>query len=245
MVRWGRIIGLSLVVFAVLAGRADAAGYGKAVVVSCDKDAREAVFEGQVRVYRKAPRMQMRFTLQAQTPDAPKWRKVEVPDFSGWINAPVNVGKYTYDRTVQDLLAPASYRAVIEFRWKSRSGKTLRTERATSPVCRQPDARPDLVVRNVRLQDGSFVGVIVNRGREVTGAFAVDFLLDGVSVGTVAVEALDPRAPLTVMTPAPKGPCAPGAALEVVADPRGEVDESDEENNSFSTSCNALSGRLH
>ena len=118
MIRWGRLIGLSLAVLAVFAGRADAAvtGYGKAVVVSCDKDAREAVFEGQVRVYRKAPQMQMRFTLQASTPDAPKWRKIAVPEFSGWLSAPVNVGKYTYDKTVQDLLAPASYRAVIDFR---------------------------------------------------------------------------------------------------------------------------------
>jgi hypothetical protein len=242
MVRWGRIIGLSLVVLAVLAGRADAAGYGKAVVVSCDKESREAVFEGQVRVYRRAPRMQMRFTLQASTPDARKWRKVDVPDFSAWVNAPVNVGKYTYDKTVQDLLAPASYRAVVDFRWKSRSGRTIRTERVTSPVCRQPDARPDLVVRNVRREDGSFVAVIVNRGRDAAGPFAVDFLLDGASVGTVEVVALDPDAPMTVMTPAPAEPCAP---LEAVADPRGQVDEADEENNSFSATCNALRPRLH
>src|SRR3954454_7108513 len=153
MIRWGRIIGLSLAVLVVFAGRGDAAvtSYGKAVVVSCDKDTREAVFEGQVRVYRKAPKMQMRFTLQASTPDAPKWRKVEVPDFTEWVTAPANLGKYTYDKTVKELLAPAGYRAVVDFRWKNRAGKTIRTERATSPVCRLPDARADLVVRNVRL----------------------------------------------------------------------------------------------
>jgi hypothetical protein len=153
----------------------------------------------------------------------------------------VNVGKYTYDKTVQDLLAPASYRAVIDFRWKSRSGKTIRSERVTSPVCRQPDARPDLVVRNVRREAGSFVGIIVNRGREIAGPFAVDFLVDGAPVGTVEVAALDPDAPLTVMTPVPRGSCAaPDAPVDVVADTRAQVDEADEENNSFSTSCNAL-----
>jgi CARDB protein len=241
MVRWVRIIGLSLAVFAVVTARADAAGYGRAVVVSCDKDAQEAVFEGQMRVYRKAPKMQMRFTLQASTPDALKWRKVELQDFNGWIAAPANVGKYTYDKTVQDLLPGANYRTVVDFRWKSRAGKTLRTEHAISSVCKQPDARPDLVVRNVRIEEGSYVGVIFNRGRQAAGPFAVDFLVDGRSVGMVEVSGLEPQTPITVLTPAPKGvPCAPGTPLEGVADPRAQVDEADEENNAFSTTCNAL-----
>ena len=145
--------------------------------MSCDKDLREAVFEGQMRVYRKAPKMQMRFTLQASTPDAPKWRKVALPNFSEWITAPANVGKYTYDKTVQDLLAagelPRGRRLPLE---ETARGKTIRTERAISPVCKQPDARPDLVVRNVRVEDGSYVGVVFNRGREAAGPFAVDFL---------------------------------------------------------------------
>jgi CARDB protein len=247
MVGWTRIIGLSLAVLAVVTARADAAvgGYGKAVVVSCDKDLREAVFEGQMRVYRKAPKMQMRFSLQAITPDAPKWGKVALDDFSGWVTAPANVGKYTYDKTVQDLLAPASYRAVVDFRWKSRAGRTIRTERAISPVCRQPDARPDLVVRNVRIEDGSYVGVVFNRGREAAGPFAVDFLLDGRSAGAVEVTGLAAQTPITVMTPAPSEPCAPGTPLEVVADPRAQVDEADEENNAFATTCNGLYARLH
>jgi hypothetical protein len=239
MIRWTRIIGFSLALFALVAARADAAaGYGKAVVVSCDKDLREAVFEGQMRVYKKAPKMQMRFTLQASTPEAPKWRKVEVPDFSEWITAPANLGKYTYDKTVQDLLAPASYRAVVDFRWRDRRGKTLRGERAISPVCKQADARPDLVLRNVRVEDGSYVGVVFNRGREAAGPFAVDFFVDGSPVGTVEVIGLAPQTPITVMTPAPAGPpCAAGTPLEAVADTRAQVEEADEENNAFSTAC--------
>jgi hypothetical protein len=238
MIRWRRIIGLSLAVFALVATRADAAVYGRAVVLSCDKDTREAVFEGQVRVFRKAPKMQMRFTLQASTPDAPKWRRVDVPDFSGWISAPANVGKYTYDKTVQDLLAPASYRAVVDFRWRDRRGRTIRIERAISPVCKQPDARPDLLVRRVRVEDGSYVAVVFNRGRQAAGPFAVDILVDGSSVGTVDVVGLAPQTPITVITPAPAGsPCASGTALEAVADTRAQVDEADEENNAFDSVC--------
>jgi len=242
MIRWARIIGVTAAVFFLLVAgsqaRAPQLSYGRAVVLNCDKELREAVFEGQVRVYRKAPRMQMRFTLQASTPDAPAWRKVEVPNFSGWISAPVNVGKYTYDKTVQDLLAPASYRAVVDFRWKSRAGKTIRTERAISGVCKQPDARPDLVMRNVRVEDGSYVGVVFNRGREAAGPFAVDFLVEGVSVGTVEVIGLAAQTPITVMTPAARRPaCAAGSTIEAVADARAQVDEADEENNAFSAVC--------
>jgi hypothetical protein len=240
MIRWGRIIGVSVALFGLLAAgaqaRAPQVSYGKAVLVSCAKDTREAVFEGQVRVLKQAPKMQMRFTLQAFTPDTLRWRRIDAPGFGEWISAPANVGKYTYDKTVQDLLAPASYRAVIDFRWRDRRGKTVRTENAISPVCKQPDVRPDLVMRNVRVENGSYVGVIFNRGREAAGPFAVDFLVDGSSVGTVEVVGLDPQTPVTVMTPAPSA-CAASTSVEAVADSRSQVDEADEENNAFSSFC--------
>ena len=182
--------------------------------------------------------MQMRFTLQASTPDAPRWRKIDAPSFGEWITAPADVGKYTYDKTVQDLLAPASYRAVIDFRWRDRRGKTIRTEQVDlAASASQPDARADLVVRNVRLENGGYVAVIFNRGREAAGPFAVDFLVDGVPAGTVEVVGLAPQTPVTVMLRRRRRACAPGTPLEAVADPRSQVDEADEENNTLSASC--------
>jgi len=212
--------------------------YGRATLLSCTKDTRQAVFEGQVRVFRKAPRMQMRFTLQAMTPDNLRWRKIDAPNFGEWISAPANVAKYTYDKTVQGLLAPASYRAVIDFRWRDRRGRTVRTEKAISPVCRQPDERPDLVMRSVRIENGSYVGVVFNRGRQAAGPFAVDFLADGSSAGTVTVTGLAPQTPVTVMAPVPAGrACAVGTPIEGVADSRSQIDEADEDNNAFSSFC--------
>ena len=242
MIRWGRITAVTATAFFLLVAGSQARvpqlSFGKAIVVSCDAQAREAVFEGQVRVFRKAPRMQMRFTLQASTPDAPLWRKVPLPGFSGWITAPANLGKYTYDKTVQDLLAPASYRAVVNFRWRDRSGRTIRTERAISPICKQVDVRPDLVVRNVRVEDGSYVGVVFNRGREAAGPFALDFLVDGSPAGRVEVMGLAPQTPVTVTSPTPAGRrCAGETPLEAVADPRAQVDEADEENNASRSVC--------
>jgi hypothetical protein len=244
MIRRGCIIGVLVALFGLPAvgaqARAPQFSYAKATLVSCAKDTQQAVFEGQMRVFKQSPKMQMRFTLQASTPDSPRWRKIEAPNFGEWIAAPANLGKYTYDKTVQDLLAPASYRAVVDFRWRDRRGKTIRTETAISPVCKQPDARPDLVVRSVKLDDGEYVGVVFNRGHQAAGPFAVDVLVDGSPVGTVEVAGLASQTPVTVMTPAASttgAACPPGTPLDAVVDTRSQVDEADEENNAFSSFC--------
>jgi len=237
MIRWRRIIGLCAALFCLVTGAAEArqSANARALLTTCDRDAHEATFQGQLSQVRKGLKMQLRFTLQVSTPDAPRYRKVAADGFGAWITAPSTARKYTYDKTVQGLLVPASYRVAIDFRWKSKAGRTIRTERAISPVCKQPDARPDLVVRNVRIEDGSFVGVIFNRGREAAGPFAVEFLVDGTSVGRVEVTGLASQTPITVLTPAKA--CAPGTPLEVVADARAQVDEADEENNSLDAPC--------
>ena len=67
MVRWRRIIGVSVALFALFAGTAQGrtSPFAKATLVSCDRDAREAVFEGRVLTFKRAAKMQLRFTLQA------------------------------------------------------------------------------------------------------------------------------------------------------------------------------------
>jgi hypothetical protein len=238
MIRWKRIIGLSLALLVLIVPAAPArqsVTLGKATVVSCDRENREAVFEGRVLALRKASKMQMRFTLQALTPENLRWRTIAAEGFGQWITAPAGLGKYTYDKTVQDLLAPASYRAVIDFRWRDRRGKTVRTERSTSPVCKQPDGRPDLLVRKVRFESGQFVAVIFNRGRDAAGPFSVDFLADGAPAGSVEVVGLDSQTAVTVMVGGRT--CAPGTPIEAVADPRSQVDEADEDNDALSAFC--------
>ena len=237
MIRWRRIIGVSLALFALHTGTAAAASpYARAVLVSCDREQHEAVFEGRVVTVKRAAKMQLRFTLQVSTPDDPRWRKVVAPTWGGWITVPPSFGKYTYSKTVQDLLAPANYRALVNFRWKDRKGRTIRSERAISQVCKQPDTRPDLVVRDLKFENGQYVATIFNRGRDTAaGQFAVDFIVDGQPLGTVEVVGLAPQTALTAMFPG--GRCALGTPIEAVVDPRSEVDEADEENDSLSAFC--------
>src|SRR3954452_9474220 len=97
MIRWRRIIGPLAALLFVVAPAAHAASYGKAVLTSCDKQLRTATFEGRMSALRST-KMQMRFTLQASTPDAPRWRRVEEPAFGTWIPAPAGYGRYSYDK---------------------------------------------------------------------------------------------------------------------------------------------------
>ena len=158
------------------------------------------------------------------------------PNWGEWITVPSSFAKYTYSKTVQDLLPPANYRAVVNFRWKDRRGKTIRSERATSLVCRQPDTRPDLVVRNVRFEDGQYVATIFNRGRDsAAGPVRGRLHRRRRALGTVEIVGLAPQTPVTAMLPG--GKCLPGTPLEAVVDPRSEVDEADEENDSLSGVC--------
>jgi hypothetical protein len=204
--------------------------------VSCDRELHEAVFEGRVVTVKRAAKMQLRFTLQVSTRDDPRWRKVDAPGWGDWITVPPSFGKYTYAKTVQDLLPPANYRAHVNFRWKDRKGRTIRSERALSPVCKQPDTRPDLVVRNLKFDSGHYVATIFNRGRDTAaGQFAVDIIVDGLPAGTIEVMGLAPQTAITTMLPTPR--CVPGTPIEAVADPRSEVDEADEENDSLSAFC--------
>jgi CARDB len=236
MIRWRRIIGLCAALFCLLTGAAEArqSTYARALLLACDKDLHEATFEGQVTQVRKGLKMQLRFTLQASTPDAPKYRKVAADGFGVWITAPASVRKYSYDKTVQALLVPASYRVVVDFRWRS-GAKTVRTDRAFSPVCRQPDLRPDLVLRDVRADRDGYVAVVFNRGKQAAGGFDVDFQRNGTSIGSSRVTGVAPGQVVNVFLPGPR--CGQGAQLTAVVDPRSEVDEADEDNDTLQVAC--------
>ena len=105
-----------------------------------------------------------------------------------------------------------------------------------SPRLPQPDTRPDLVVRNVADDRRATSRWSSTAGAQAAGPFDVAFIVDGVPLGSARVAGLAPQAPRSTSScPAPR--CAPGRPLEAVVDPRSEVDEANEENDSLSASC--------
>ena len=128
------------VVFVVVAALllAPSAQAAETRLVACDTAARAAVFEGRMAARADAPRMHMRFTLQARTAERPAWTRVHAPGLDVWTTAEPDADRYVYTKRVENLVAPGRYRAVVRFRWTDAGGVVRAQARVISPVCRQP-----------------------------------------------------------------------------------------------------------
>ena len=129
----------------------------RALLIACERSPEEAqrsgVFEGQMRLVPGASRMQMRFTLQASTPERRRWTNVDAPGFGVWVGSAPGTGRYLYTKRVMNLLAPASYRVQVRFRWLDAGGVVVERARRYSEQCRQPDLRADLEVGAVGVEE--------------------------------------------------------------------------------------------
>src|SRR5690349_15364388 len=82
---------------------------------STDPTARVAVFEGSMGAWRQSQRLQLRFRLQSRNPQDPVWRTVHADGFGRWQTSEAGVRRFVYDKRVEGLAAPASYRVVVRF----------------------------------------------------------------------------------------------------------------------------------
>jgi hypothetical protein len=230
-----------LLPFALLLIWPAAADAASVKVVDCapalDPVERSASFEARVRAARGSDRMQVRFTLQVRDEGpATRWHKVVAPGFEQWLTSAAGVRKYSYTRTIQNLTAPASYRTIVRFRWLDEDGLVLRSSRATSSACRQPDMRPDLAPLRIETAPGPdaetrrYTVTVRNGGRTAAGAFDVA-LGDAVA----RVTGLVPGAQQTVVIEAPA--CTAAAPATVTVDPDDAVDERDEDDNVLVAAC--------
>jgi len=203
---------------------------------------RSVTFEGRMRPIAGTVTMGLRFVLQAQTPGDPRWRHVTADGFDRWLPSAPGVRRYTYAKTVRSLLAPASYRATVRFRWLDADGQVLDQDDAVSAVCIQDDLRPDLVPRRIDVQPAAGdtgqhrYGVLVrNAGATASGAFGVRLDVPGLPSATATATALGSGESRVVTVTAPA--CAPGDTVTAVVDPAGLVDEADEDANVVSVAC--------
>ena len=224
---------------------ADAAPSGSARLLACDSALdpadRMATFEGRMRTARGATRMQMRFSLQTRTKDQPGWHALPAPGFGKWLTSDTGVGRYVYTKRVVALLAPASYRTLVRFRWIGRGGKRVASDRSTSPTCRQTDLRPNLRPLGIHSRGGAdpeharYVVPVVNRGKTAAGPFDVVVTADGTTLPPAQTPGLEPGERALVEVEGP--PCTIGSMLTVDVDPTGAVDERAEMDNRLTVTC--------
>ena len=218
----------------------------RALLVACERSLAEAgragVFEGQMRTVPGAARMQMRFTLQASTPERPRWTRVEAPGFGIWVSSAPGTARYLYTKRVENLLVPASYRVQVRFRWLDAAGAPLERARRISDPCHQTDPRADLVVRSVGVQEVAgdpqrrrYVAFVRNSGRTAAAPSLLSLTAGGIVLPARPVPALAPGEGTYVGVDGPA--CAPGAEIVADADAEESVDESDETDNRFTLPC--------
>ncbi len=141
-----------------------------------------------MRTVRNATKLQMRFTLQTRSKGQVNWHALSAPGFGRWLSSDPGVGRYVYTKRVVALLAPATYRTQVRFRWIGRGGKRIASDRSTSPTCFQADLRPNLKPLAINSRGGAdaaharYVVPVVNRGKTAAGPFDVVVTVDGMTL---------------------------------------------------------------
>ena len=235
----------TLLCLLALPAAASAAPVGSVKLLTCDSALdpldRMAAFEGRMRTARGATRLQMRFTLQTRSKEQPSWHGLAAPGFGRWLSSDLGVGRYVYTKRVVAIVAPAWYRTTVRFRWLGRGGRRLASDRATSPVCRQLDLRPNLRPLGIDARAGAdpqharYFVPVANRGKSAAGPFDVVVTVDGTTLAPARAPELAPGERALVEVEGP--PCTTGSVLTADVDPTGAVDERAEVDNRVAVTC--------
>jgi len=209
-------------------------------------DAGAAVYEARMRAVPRSARMQLRYTLQVRTPERTRYSALGAPGFGTWLGPSAGTARYVYTKRVENLIAPASYRVKVRFRWLNAAGRVIARAKAFSAACRQPDPRPNLSVRSLGVQAGHdaahdrYVAFVRNTGRSAADPSLVELTVAGALLGSAPVDALEPGEGMLVSLEGPA--CAAGDEVAAEADADEAVDERNEEDNRLSRACQPPSG---
>jgi CARDB protein len=201
-----------------------------ACTTGADATARAAAFTASMPAASQTKRMQMRFTLMQRLGSSPKlpFKKVAVPGWGGWSTSDPGRQGFVFTRRVEALSAPAAYRAVVTFRWLDAKGHTQRTTTRTTPICEQPDPRPDLVLASVDAapvgKSAAYTVSVSNEGHGEADPFAVTITVDGVTSDPITLGPLAAGAQVTGSLAAPR--CTAGSTITVTLDATDAVAES-------------------
>lgn len=203
---------------------------------------RFALFSGTMRSLRRgSDRMHMRFDLFERAKGAAGFQHVAAPGLGVWNPANRGVRRFRFRQKVANLSAPATYRAVVSFRWMNAQGRVFAKTSRLTPVCFQRDLRADLRIGRVtgsRLpnESASYQVVVRNDGRTEALGFDVALRVNGTPIlPAQALTTLGAGAKQVVSFRGPR--CTPGTSLVVTADPGNRVDEADETNDGLTVPC--------
>jgi CARDB len=215
---------------------------------SLDAAQRYAVFSGVMRSLRAGQdRMDMRFDLFRRAPGAFAFKRVAAPGLGVWKRADAGVGRLKFKQKVEALTAPAAYRAVVSFRWINANGRVFARAQHVTPICQQPDLRPNLRIGRItgaRTADRSIATYDVtvrNDGLSAARGFDVSLSVGGAPVVPSQTVGLLRSGRRTLPPLEFTGPrCTEGGPVVATADAGGAVAESNEADNALTVPCPAL-----
>jgi hypothetical protein len=143
-------------------------------------------------------------------------------------------------QNVVNLSAPAAYRFRVWFRWTGANGRVLSRAVRVSPVCYQPDPRPNLSVRSISVTSlgngqSRYDVLVHNGGNLASGPFTVRLDPPGGQSQSAMSQSLAPRATERESFDAPA--CTSGDQVTAVADPDGKVADRNRADNTLTVAC--------
>jgi hypothetical protein len=218
----------------------------QAPLVSCttglNATQRSLEVDAAMRPVAGATRMGLRFDLLQRTSQSTGFQRVTGPGLGVWKRSHTGVPSYEVDKGVDNLAAPATYQLRVGFRWYGTGGRVLRTVHKLTKLCREPDLRPNLTVRNVLVgtpvnNGGRWVYTVAvrNKGGGAAGPFNVSYSPPGAPVQTLPIAGLGAGATSRVTFSGPA--CNSASPPAFTADSSNQVAESDEADNSAVATC--------
>jgi hypothetical protein len=209
---------------------------------------REVSVEAVMRPVAGTKRMALRFVLLIRTRGEEQPTEVAGHDLGNWVtpNDPT-LGQrpgdvWNVEHPVIGLVAPASYRFRVTFRWTGARARVLGTVVRETPACFQPELRPNLLVQSITVEPApsasmnDYLTVIANTGATGAGPFEVLFSPGGglpVKMRTINRLRAHSKRALTFVGPA----CTVVTDPTVTVDPLHQVDDVDPANNSLTATC--------
>jgi CARDB protein len=209
---------------------------------SLDAAQRYAAFSGTMRSLRAGQdRMEMRFDLFRRSRRSIVFKRVAAPGLGVWNRANPGVGRFRFRQKVENLAAPAGYRAVVSFRWTGADGRVFARAQHVTLACQQPDLRPNLRIGSIKrsaVDPRQYFVTVRNDGASAARNFDVSLTVGGVPVVPTQTVGLLRAGERTVPPLEFTGPrCTQGSPMVATADVGGAVAESNEADNTLTVPC--------
>jgi hypothetical protein len=121
----------------------------EACVTSVTQPERSATFSGEMTATAGTAKMSMRIDLEERAPEEAEFRPVVESGLGVWRAADPKVKVYKYVRQVSNLSPPASYRALIRFRWFNAAGHVIKRAQRLTSRCLQPSTPAEVPIAPV------------------------------------------------------------------------------------------------